>query len=145
VVGLVGARVTVTLEIEAEIPDGAPAHVVRTVTENCSPPEVLQPGLRELISLPQTKTAPPPYRKPPDSFNRPPDGNFYAFRRKFSEGSPPFPRYFAVRRRQNFDGLYSFSDKPRPAARPCAKPKTPSLIIPPFSPPQNRGAKAAEL
>ena len=32
--GLVGAQVTVTLEIEAEIPDGAPEHVVRTVTEN---------------------------------------------------------------------------------------------------------------
>ena len=28
------AKVTVTLEIEAEIPDGAPDHVVRTVTEN---------------------------------------------------------------------------------------------------------------
>jgi hypothetical protein len=33
-VGLMGARVTVTLEIEAEIPNGAPDHVVRTVTEN---------------------------------------------------------------------------------------------------------------
>ena len=32
--GLVGATVTVTLEIEAEIPAGAPDHVVRTVTEN---------------------------------------------------------------------------------------------------------------
>ncbi len=32
--GLVGAKVKVTLEIEAEIPAGAPAHVVRTVTEN---------------------------------------------------------------------------------------------------------------
>ncbi len=32
--GLVGARVKVTLEIEAEIPDGAPDNVVRTVTEN---------------------------------------------------------------------------------------------------------------
>jgi predicted AAA+ superfamily ATPase len=32
--GLVGARVTVTLEIEAELPYGAPEHVVRTVTEN---------------------------------------------------------------------------------------------------------------
>ena len=32
--GLVGSRVTVTLEIEAEIPSGAPDHVVRTVTEN---------------------------------------------------------------------------------------------------------------
>ena len=32
--GLVGAKVEVTLEIEAEIPEGAPEHVVRTVTEN---------------------------------------------------------------------------------------------------------------
>jgi predicted AAA+ superfamily ATPase len=32
--GLVGAKVTVTLEIEAEIPAGAPDHVIRTVTEN---------------------------------------------------------------------------------------------------------------
>jgi predicted AAA+ superfamily ATPase len=32
--GLLGARVTVTLEIEAEIPGGAPEQVVRTVTEN---------------------------------------------------------------------------------------------------------------
>ncbi|MEJ1962212.1 MAG: Swt1 family HEPN domain-containing protein [Gammaproteobacteria bacterium] len=31
---LVGAKVTVTLEIGAEIPSGAPDHVVRTVTEN---------------------------------------------------------------------------------------------------------------
>jgi predicted AAA+ superfamily ATPase len=32
--GLVGARVRVTLEIDADIPNGAPEHVVRTVTEN---------------------------------------------------------------------------------------------------------------
>ncbi len=32
--GLVGAEVDVTLEIEAFLPDGAPEHVVRTVTEN---------------------------------------------------------------------------------------------------------------
>ena len=32
--GLVGAEVTVILEIDAEIPDGAPDNVVRTVTEN---------------------------------------------------------------------------------------------------------------
>ncbi len=32
--GLAGATVTVTLEIEAEIPEGAPEQVVRTVTEN---------------------------------------------------------------------------------------------------------------
>jgi hypothetical protein len=33
-VGLVGANVRVTLEIEAEVPTGVPDHVVRTVTEN---------------------------------------------------------------------------------------------------------------
>jgi len=33
--GIVGSSVKVTLEIEAEIPIGAPDHVVRTVTENC--------------------------------------------------------------------------------------------------------------
>lgn len=33
--GILGARVKITLEIEAEIPSGAPDHVVRTVTENC--------------------------------------------------------------------------------------------------------------
>jgi len=33
--GLVGAEVTVTLEVHAEVPSGAPDNVVRTVTENC--------------------------------------------------------------------------------------------------------------
>ena len=32
--GLIGAKVTVTLEIEAEVPSGAPDNVVCTVTEN---------------------------------------------------------------------------------------------------------------
>lgn len=32
--GLVGAKVKVTLEVEAEITSGAPEQVVRTVTEN---------------------------------------------------------------------------------------------------------------
>ena len=32
--GLAGSKVEVVLEIQAEIPDGAPEHVVRTVTEN---------------------------------------------------------------------------------------------------------------
>jgi hypothetical protein len=32
--GLVGASVRVTLEIAVDMPDGAPEHVVRTVTEN---------------------------------------------------------------------------------------------------------------
>jgi hypothetical protein len=34
--GLVGAEVHVTLEIDATIPSGAPDHVVRIVTENCT-------------------------------------------------------------------------------------------------------------
>jgi hypothetical protein len=33
--GLVHAKVTVAIEIEAEMPDGTPDQVVRTVTENC--------------------------------------------------------------------------------------------------------------
>ena len=33
--GLVGANVTVTLEIQADVPSGAPDNVVCTVTENC--------------------------------------------------------------------------------------------------------------
>jgi hypothetical protein len=32
---LIDAKVKVSLEIEAEIPSGAPENVVRTVTENC--------------------------------------------------------------------------------------------------------------
>jgi len=32
--GLVGAKVTVTLEVEAEVPAGVPDNMVRTVTEN---------------------------------------------------------------------------------------------------------------
>jgi hypothetical protein len=32
--GLIAARLTVTLEIHAEIPEDAPGNVVRTVTEN---------------------------------------------------------------------------------------------------------------
>ena len=32
--GLVGAKVTVTIEIDAAIPEGVPDHIVRTVTEN---------------------------------------------------------------------------------------------------------------
>jgi hypothetical protein len=34
IAGLTGAQVTVTLEIEATVPDGTPEHVVRVVTEN---------------------------------------------------------------------------------------------------------------
>ena len=33
--GLLDAKVKITIEIEAEIPSGAPENVVRTVTENC--------------------------------------------------------------------------------------------------------------
>lgn len=33
--GLVGSRVTVTLEVQAEVQLGVPEKVVRTVTENC--------------------------------------------------------------------------------------------------------------
>ncbi len=33
--GLLDAKVTITVEIEADIPSGAPDNVVRTVTENC--------------------------------------------------------------------------------------------------------------
>ncbi len=32
--GIVGSKVTITLEIEAEMPDGVPENIVRTVTEN---------------------------------------------------------------------------------------------------------------
>jgi hypothetical protein len=35
VTGLMGSTVKVTLEIEADIPTGAPDQVVRTVTGNC--------------------------------------------------------------------------------------------------------------
>jgi len=34
-VGLVGSKVEVRLEIHAEVPDGTPDNVVRTVTESC--------------------------------------------------------------------------------------------------------------
>ena len=33
--GLLDAKVTITVEIEAEIPSGAPDNVIRTITENC--------------------------------------------------------------------------------------------------------------
>ena len=34
--GLCGAKVNVTLEIEATIPEGVPESTVRTVSENCN-------------------------------------------------------------------------------------------------------------
>ncbi len=33
--GLLGVKVEIMMEIHAELPDGAPEHIVRTVTENC--------------------------------------------------------------------------------------------------------------
>jgi hypothetical protein len=33
--GLLGARVEITMEIHAELPEGTPDHIMRTVTENC--------------------------------------------------------------------------------------------------------------
>jgi hypothetical protein len=44
---LVGARVRVTLEIEADIPDGVPDHVVRVVTENSRTLKFTQAGFEE--------------------------------------------------------------------------------------------------
>ena len=34
-VSLVGADVQVTIELQAQVPEGVPEHVVRTITENC--------------------------------------------------------------------------------------------------------------
>ena len=44
---LVGADVTVTVEIQANLPDGAPDHVVRTVTENARTLKFKQFGFEE--------------------------------------------------------------------------------------------------
>ena len=46
--GLVGAEVTVTLEIEANIPSGVPDHVVRTVTENARTLKFKSQGFEEV-------------------------------------------------------------------------------------------------
>jgi len=46
-VGLVGAKVNITLEIDAEIPSGVPDNVVRTVTENCRTLKFENPGFEE--------------------------------------------------------------------------------------------------
>jgi hypothetical protein len=46
-VGLVGSDVKVTLEIEAEIPNGAPDNVVRTVTENSRTLKFTSQGFEE--------------------------------------------------------------------------------------------------
>lgn len=45
--GLVGATVTVTLEVEAKIPGGASDHVVRTVTENSRTLKFTSQGFEE--------------------------------------------------------------------------------------------------
>jgi predicted AAA+ superfamily ATPase len=47
IAGLVGSDVTVTLEIEAKIPQGAPDQVVRTVTENCRTLKFTSHGFEE--------------------------------------------------------------------------------------------------
>ena len=41
-----GAKVSVTVEVQAELPEGAPDHVVRTVNENCRDPEVRELRVR---------------------------------------------------------------------------------------------------
>ena len=45
--GLVGAKVTVTLEIAAVVPSGTPDHVVRTVTENSRTPKFTNRGFEK--------------------------------------------------------------------------------------------------
>lgn len=44
---LVGARVRITLELEADLPDGVPDHTVRTVLENCRTLKFSQFGFEE--------------------------------------------------------------------------------------------------
>jgi hypothetical protein len=44
---LVGTNVRITIEISADIPDGAPEHVVRTVTENSRTLKFDQAGFEE--------------------------------------------------------------------------------------------------
>lgn len=45
--GLLDAKMKITLEIEAELPSGAPEHVVRTVTENCRTLKFYSQGSKE--------------------------------------------------------------------------------------------------
>ena len=45
--GLPGAKVTVTIEIEATLPDGAPDQVVRTVTANAQSLKFTSQGFEE--------------------------------------------------------------------------------------------------
>ena len=44
---LAGAGVTITLEIDAQLPDGAPEQVVRTVSENCRTLKFTSQGFEE--------------------------------------------------------------------------------------------------
>jgi hypothetical protein len=46
--GLLDAKVKITIEIEAEIPSGAPDNVVRTVTENCRTLKFENQGFEEM-------------------------------------------------------------------------------------------------
>ncbi|NJO82617.1 MAG: hypothetical protein HC828_07180, partial [Blastochloris sp.] len=46
-VGLVDANVRITLEIEADIPDGTPDNIVRIVTENSRELKFTQAGFEE--------------------------------------------------------------------------------------------------
>lgn len=46
--GLVGAEVEITVEISADIPDGTPDHIVRTVTENCRTLRFTSSGFEEV-------------------------------------------------------------------------------------------------
>jgi hypothetical protein len=46
-VGLVGAQVTISIDISAHIPDGVPGDVVRTVMENCRTLKFKSSGFEE--------------------------------------------------------------------------------------------------
>jgi hypothetical protein len=45
--GILGAKVNVTLEIEATIPDGVPENSVRTILENCAALKFKNPAFEE--------------------------------------------------------------------------------------------------
>lgn len=45
--GLVGAKVSISLEVEARVPKGIPDNVQRTVSENCRTLKVGQFGFEE--------------------------------------------------------------------------------------------------
>jgi hypothetical protein len=60
--GLLNAKVKITLEIEADIPSGAPENVVRTVTENCRTLRFDSQGFEEACTVPESLTFPPATR-----------------------------------------------------------------------------------